>query len=57
MTSGTTTASNERNLLTGARELYCGECGYGIVVRREPPECPMCRSSAWSERPGFTRWN
>jgi hypothetical protein len=28
-------------------ELTCGTCGYGIVVRSEPPVCPMCRSSAW----------
>jgi hypothetical protein len=28
-------------------ELRCAECGYGIVVRREPPACPMYRASAW----------
>jgi rubrerythrin len=32
------------------RELFCGECGYGIAVRRDPPECPMCRACAWRER-------
>lgn len=33
-----------------ARELYCATCGYGIVVRRDPPLCPMCRASSWGER-------
>lgn len=28
-------------------ELVCGECGYGVIVRRTPPECPMCRGQAW----------
>ena len=27
----------------------------GIAVDREPPECPMCRSREWSERPGWPR--
>ena len=39
------------------RELFCGECGYGIVIRREPPDCPMCRASAWREEPGLATWN
>ena len=38
-------------------EYRCAECGYGIVVRRDPPECPMCRSTAWTNRPSFRRWN
>ena len=32
------------------RELLCGYCGYGALVRDEPPDCPMCRSSLWLER-------
>jgi hypothetical protein len=40
-----------------ARELWCGGCGYGVVVRREPPECPMCRGSCWHERPTSARCN
>ena len=24
------------------REFRCLSCGYGIVVNREPPQCPMC---------------
>jgi rubrerythrin len=31
------------------RELRCGTCGYGVVVRIAPPFCPMCRSHAWVE--------
>jgi rubrerythrin len=53
-TAGTTT---ETSAPSGAREFFCGECGYGIVVRRDPPECPMCRGSSWRARPGFARWN
>lgn len=41
----------------GVHEFFCSECGYGIVVRREPPTCPMCRSDAWSDRPAAARWN
>lgn len=39
------------------RELWCGRCGYGVVVRREPPECPMCREANWRERPRLARYN
>ena len=37
--------------------LFCAQCGYGIVIRRDPPKCPMCRSTEWSARPSFSRWN
>jgi rubrerythrin len=43
--------------LFDVRELFCSDCGYGIVVRRDPPECPMCRAREWRERPGFAHWN
>jgi len=39
------------------RELWCNECGYGVVVRSEPPACPMCRATSWAERPRPIRWN
>jgi rubrerythrin len=39
------------------RELWCGGCGYGVVIRREPPECPICRQTNWRERPPLTRFN
>ena len=55
--STTTLEKTDREFFDEVREHFCGECGYGIVVRREPPECPMCRSSEWQERPGFARWN
>jgi len=29
------------------RELVCGSCGYGVIVRTEPPRCPMCREADW----------
>lgn len=38
-------------LLQSVRELWCGGCGYGIVLRREPPECPLWRDTNWRERP------
>ena len=55
--ASTTLEQNERDRFASTRERFCRRCGYGIVVRREPPECPMCRSSAWRERPGPARWN
>jgi hypothetical protein len=30
-------------------EFHCAECGYGIVVRRVLPACPMCRGLAWED--------
>jgi hypothetical protein len=44
-------------LLQSVRELWCGGCGYGVVVRREPPECPMCRQANWRERPRLAHFN
>jgi rubrerythrin len=40
-----------------AQELFCRGCGYGIVVRHTPPDCPMCRGSDWNSRPRAGRWN
>ena len=37
-------------LAAGSRaggEFRCAECGYGIVVRRVLPTCPMCRGLSW----------
>ena len=28
-------------------EFRCAECGYGVIVRNELPECPMCRGLVW----------
>jgi rubrerythrin len=48
---------NPETLLPSVRELWCAGCGYGVVVRREPPECPMCRQVNWRERPRLARYN
>lgn len=39
------------------REFGCESCGYGVVIRRDPPECPMCRQTSWLERPPLARYN
>ena len=44
-------------LVQSVRELWCARCGYGVVVRREPPECPLCRETYWRERPRLARYN
>jgi rubrerythrin len=28
-------------------EFHCAECGYGVIVQRELPVCPMCGGTAW----------
>lgn len=40
---------------TERRELVCGCCGYGAVVRVTPPACPMCHGSSWQEVPDGSR--
>ena len=30
-------------------EFRCAECGYGVIVRRTLPECPMCRGRSWED--------
>jgi rubrerythrin len=37
----------EQALWPERRELVCAGCGYGVVVAREPPRCPMCHGSSW----------
>jgi rubrerythrin len=32
-------------------ELQCGSCGYGVVVKKAPASCPMCREEAWEAVP------
>jgi hypothetical protein len=34
-------------------EFHCADCGYGIVVHRELPACPMCHGGDW--RPWASR--
>jgi rubrerythrin len=31
-------------------EFRCGECGYGAVVQRVLPQCPMCGGTVWESR-------
>ena len=32
-------------------EFRCADCGYGAVVRRALPPCPMCGGTVWENRP------
>ena len=31
-------------------EFRCSDCGYGAVVRRVLPACPMCGGTVWESR-------
>jgi rubrerythrin len=55
--STATLEKTSREYFGDVHELFCRECGYGIVVRRDPPWCPMCRSNTWSMRPSLPRSN
>lgn len=37
---------------SAAGEFHCSGCGYGVIVQRELPRCPMCSGTAW-EQPGW----
>jgi rubrerythrin len=30
-------------------EFHCSECGYGIVISRRLPSCPMCGGRSWEQ--------
>ena len=32
-----------------AGEFHCAECGYGVIVSRELPRCPMCSGTVWEQ--------
>jgi rubrerythrin len=34
-----------------AGEFRCSDCGYGAVVQRALPPCPMCGGTVWESRP------
>jgi rubrerythrin len=53
----TTEMERQERLRQSERELWCGGCGYGVVVRGEPPECPICRERSWRGRPMPMRFN
>jgi len=31
-------------------EFRCADCGYGAVVHRDLPQCPMCGGTVWESR-------
>jgi hypothetical protein len=31
-------------------EFRCADCGYGAVVQRVLPQCPMCGGTVWESR-------
>jgi rubrerythrin len=31
-------------------EFRCADCGYGAVVHRALPQCPMCGGTIWESR-------
>ena len=33
-----------------AGEFRCADCGYGAVVHRSLPPCPMCQGTVWEKR-------
>jgi rubrerythrin len=36
--------------MRAAGEFRCAECGYGAVVQRVLPACPMCGGTVWESR-------
>jgi hypothetical protein len=30
-------------------EFSCSDCGYGVIVSKELPLCPMCGGSSWEQ--------
>jgi rubredoxin len=32
-------------------EFRCAECGYGVIVHRGLPPCPMCGGETWQQSP------
>ena len=39
-----------------AGEFRCTECGYGAVVQRLLPQCPMCAGTVWESRGPLDSW-
>jgi rubrerythrin len=35
----------------GTGEYHCSACGYGVVVQRSLPRCPMCSGTVWEPGP------
>jgi rubrerythrin len=34
-------------------EFHCSECGYGVMIVRALPRCPMCGGRSWEQ----TAWS
>ena len=32
---------------SGKGQFQCSECGYGVIVHRTLPVCPMCSGGSW----------
>jgi rubrerythrin len=48
----TLVAPASTGLATGAAaegEFRCRSCGYGVIVQRALPRCPMCGGTAWEQ--------
>ena len=30
-------------------EFHCSDCGYGVIVSKQLPLCPMCGGQSWEE--------
>jgi rubrerythrin len=30
-------------------EFHCSQCGYGVIVQRTLPRCPMCSGTSWEQ--------
>ena len=30
-------------------EFHCSDCGYGVIVSKQLPLCPMCGGRAWEQ--------
>ena len=31
-------------------EFRCADCGYGAIIHRALPQCPMCAGTVWERR-------
>lgn len=51
MDGGSLAAHTPRRAALPGGDYLCGECGYGVTVRRELLRCPMCGAMAWGEAP------
>ena len=30
-------------------QFHCADCGYGVTIHTELPQCPMCAGESWEE--------